>query len=586
VVLGSPLSSLGRLRQITAVVARHGLSHYFEGRRRRRKNKRAGAAGERADKPDASGTGGPSDAGASEIPATALRFRAMLEELGPTFIKFGQVLSTRPDLLPAGFAEALRGLQDDCPALPPQEALRAVEDGLGRPVSELFREFDATPIASASVAQVHRAVLPSGDEVAVKVRRPGIRDSVLRDLDLLRYLARLAEAIIEESGLVTPHSIVEELEAAFLSELDFEHEARNMRRFAANLAGKQRSYTVPKVYDQLSSRSVLTMEFVHGERLSSLGPDRDRKKIAANIVSASFDQLFVDGLFHADPHPGNAFILADDRIALIDFGLVGELSYAMRETLMVLVIGVATRDADMVARLLYRVGVPDERVSLYQLRDACASLLGSYLRDRSAVAHMEATRLLSDLLVLAARFHVRIPSEYTIIARAGATVEGIIRQLDPELEVLETARPYLRRLVEEQFTMPSLGEGAMKNLVRLRSFLRDLPLSATQILMDLETGKLQIQVSSREIETIARNINALGVATFAGLVASGLVTGSLFILARYELLVHGWPIIPIVGLYLASVLFGVALGWYFLAPRVHKLSLTRALSRRRRDEGG
>lgn len=570
-VLGSPIATLGRLRQITAVVARHGLSHYLEGRRRRRKEAREGAA--------------PVDPSAGvSIPATARRFRAILEELGPTFIKFGQVLSTRPDLLPAGFAEALRDLQDNCPAMPADEAREALEDGLGVPVEQAFKEIELTPIASASIAQVHRAVLHSGEEVAVKVRRSGIRDQILRDLDLLRYLARLAEAIIEESGLMTPRGVVDELEAAFLSELDFEREARNMRRFAATLEGKTRTYVVPKVYEALCSRSVLTMEFIRGERLGTLSPGRDKKKIAANIVSASFDQLFVDGVFHADPHPGNAFILPDDRIALIDFGLVSELSYAMRETLMVLVVGVATRDADTVARLLYRVGVPDEHISLYDLRDACASLFASYLRDRQSVAEIEATRLMGDLLQLASRFRVRIPAEYAIIARAAATVEGIIRQLDPKLEVLETARPYLRRLIEEQFTLPNIGEGAMKNLVRLRSYVRDLPLSASQILMDLENGKLQIQVASRDMENISRNINALGLAVFAGLIASGLVTGSLFILARYEVEVWGWPVVPVVGLYLASILFGVSLGWYFISPRVRKVSLTKLMGRRRREE--
>lgn len=581
-VLGPPpLSSLGRLRQITAVVARHGLSELLASRRRRQRRRERQKARDKTP-PELEAEDGQEPEGALALPAFALRFRLILEDLGPTFVKFGQVLSTRPDLLPAGFAEALRGLQDDVPPMSVAAARTAIEEGLHRPADEAFAELDPAPVASASIAQVHRAVLHSGEEVAVKVRRPGIREQILRDLDLLRYLAQLAEAIIEESGMITPQGIVEELEAAFLSELDFEREARNMRAFAKNLEGQQRAYTVPRVYDDLCSRSVLTMEFVRGERLATLPADRDRKKIAASIVAASFDQLFVDGLFHADPHPGNAFILPDDRIALIDFGLVGELSHAMRETLMMLVVGVATRDADTVARVLYKIGVPEERVSLRELRDACGSVFDTYLKDRASIAHIEASRLLSDLLALAGRFHVRIPSEYAILGRAAATVEGIIRTLDPELEVLETARPYLRKLIEEQFTVPNLGEGAMKNLVRLRSYLRDLPLSATQILMDLETGKLQIQVASRELDAIHKSINALGIATFTGMVASGLVTGSLFILAQYRFELWGWPIIPLAGLYLASLLFGGAVGWYFLAPRVHKISITRFLGRRRR----
>ncbi len=559
----SSFSSFGRLRQITAVVARHGLGHYLEGRR----SKRDGSRGD-----------------ASELAGAAARFRALIEELGPTFIKFGQVLSTRADVLPAGFAEALQGLQDDCPALAPEVAVAAVEEGLGRPLAEVFAEFDRAPLASASVAQVHRAVLHGGVEVAVKVRRPGIRAQLLADLELMRVLARLAESIVEETGALAPQGIVDELERAFLAELDFEREARNIRRFRENLEGKERVYTVPKLYEEFCTSSVLVMELIRGARLRELTDDRDKRKIAANIVSASFEQLFVDGLFHADPHPGNAFILPDDRVALIDFGLVGELSYAMRETLMVLVVGVATRDADSVARLLYRVGMPDRQISLLALRDACASLFHAHLSSRKAVAGIESARLMSELLQLASRFYLRLPSEYALVARAGATVEGIIRDLDPKLEVLETARPYLVRLVEEQFAFGGLGEGAMKNLVRLRTYLRDLPLSMAQVLMDLETGKLQIHVASRELEVVGKNINALGLATFTGLIASGLVTGSMFILARYRLEVWGWPIVPIVGLYVASILFGVALGWYFLSPRARKLSLARFWRRRRRGQ--
>ncbi len=563
-VISRTMRSLGRLGDITAVVARHGLSHFQERRRAKQ--------------------GGEEPPADVNIPASARRFRAILEELGPTFIKFGQVLSTRPDLLPPGFAEALRGLQDDCPAMPTTEARAAIETSLGKPISVLFATFEDVPLASASIAQVHRAVLPSGEKVVIKVQRPGIRDRIVRDLDLLRYLAQLVESIVEEAGLVTPRGIVDEFESAFLGELDFSREAKTMRRFADNLEGKQRTYVVPKVYEHLSSRTVLTMELIEGARLSDLGPRHDKKKIAANIVAASFEQIFTDGLFHADPHPGNAFILDDNRLGLIDFGSVGQISYAMRETLLVLVVAVATRDAETVARLLYRVGIPDERVSLHRLRDACASLFDEYLRDRVAVANVDATRLLAELFQLAARFRVRIPSEYALIGRAAATVEGIIRQLDPDLEVLETAKPFVKRLIEEQFSVPSLQEGTMKNLLRARSVLRELPLTASQILMDLETGKLSFKVENPELAKISKAINVLGVAVFTGLVAGGLVSGSMFILAQYRLELWGWPVVPILSLYVASLLFGGALGYYFLAPRLRRLSLTRLLGRLRPRE--
>jgi ubiquinone biosynthesis protein len=565
-LLGRTIANLGRLRQITTVVAKHGLSHVIEDRRRRR-----AADGEEAE-PD----------GDAAIAALGRRFRAILEDLGPTFIKFGQVLSTRADLLPPQFVEALRGLQDDCPPMAFADVRRVIAEGLGKPIEEAFASFDEQPVASASVAQVHRAILKSGEEVAVKVRRSGVSEQILRDLDLLRYLALLAEAIIEESGLLMPRGIVEEFENAFLAELDFASEAKNMRIFSENLRGQKRSYIVPRVYDELSCRTVLTMEFIRGTRLGDLGPTHDKQAIARNIVSAAFDQLFVDGVFHADSHPGNVFVLDDGRLALIDFGAVGRISYAMRETLVALVTAVGTRDAETVARLLYRAGIPDGRVSLHQLRDACASLFNAYLRDQAALSEIQASQLLTELFGLAARFRVRIPSEYALIGRAGATVEGIVRQLDPKLQVLESVRPYLLRLVEEQFSLPSLGEGALKNVLRARGLWRELPLTASQILMDLESGKLQIQVASRDLETVAKNINAVGLVIFVGLLASSLITGSMFILARHEIELWGWPVVPLGGLYLASLLAGAGLGWYFLSPRLRKISVGRLFGRRRR----
>ena len=548
--------TLGRLRQITTVVARHGLAQYSEQRRGGRKA--------RADKlvdPEASFT------------ATARRFRSMLEELGPTFIKFGQILSTRGDLLPPGFAKELVDLQDQVVPMPAAEAKRTIEEALGAPVEKLFSRFDEQPLASASIAQVHRAVTLTGDEVAVKVQRPNIRAKMLGDLDILRYLAQLAEAIIEESGLVTPRCIVEEFESALLAELDFEREADNMRRFAEKLARSPtpRSYVVPRVYDELSAETVLTMEFVRGRRFSELTNPAERRAVAANIARASFEQLFQDGLFHADPHPGNAFILPDARIALIDFGSVG-----------VLVVAVGLRDADSAARLLYRVGVPDAQVSLYRLRDACASLFDKYLSDRAMIANVQAAQLLRELFDLAARFRIRIPSEYALVARASITVEGIIRQLDPELDVLDVVKPYVKKLVDEQLALSELGDAAMRNLVRARSLMRDLPMAASQVLMDLEAGKLRLQVDNPKLDTIAKNIDALGVIVFMGLVACGLIVGSLVYLSRYEYRMFGIPVLPSVGLYLASMLFGSALGRYLLTPRLRKISVGRWLARRRR----
>lgn len=554
------MSKLGRLRQITAVVAKHGLARYLERR----------------------GEAGPSESDTSVAHINgAQRFRAILEELGPTFVKFGQIMSTRADLMPAGFAEALADLQDHVAPMPFDSVKRAIRSGLGTDVDALYASFDPEPIASASIAQVHRAITREGDEVAVKVQRLNIHEKIISDLDLLMLLAQLAEALIAESGLVTPRAIVDEFESALLAELDFHREAQNMRRFA-RAAGDERSYRVPKVYDELSSRTVLTMEFVRGEKVGVIGDPERRARIAENIVRSAFAQVFDDGFFHADPHPGNAYVLEDDRIALLDFGSVGEISYAMRETLVVLVVAVGLRDADSVARLLYRVGIPDGRVSLYKLRDACASLFDHYLRDQATIANIEAAQLLKDLFELAASYRIRIPSEYALVTRAAITVEGVIRQLDPDLEVMDIVRPYVNKLVEEQLAVQHLGDGAMKNLVRARGILRDLPLTASQILTDLEEGKLTVRIENQRFEQIGRNIEALGMTVFMGLIASALVSGALEYLARYDTELWGLPLLPSAAFFLASVLFGGALGRFLLAPRLKKVSLSRWFNNRRR----
>ena len=565
-MLGSKaFSNLGRLRQITAVAARYGLDHYLERRRAKAPAKRATTA-----------------ANGQATSAGAVRFRALLEELGPTFIKFGQVLSTRADILPPAFVQALAGLQDHCPPMSFSEVREALQAGLGEDFALRFAALDEEPVASASIAQVHRAVTREGHEVAVKVQRPGVEAQITRDLDLLAYLAALAEGIIEESGVVTPRGVVEEFENAIRAELDFRGEARMIRRFSANLKDRDRPYVVPRVYDELSCKTVLTMDFVRGTRLADLGEHHDRKAILANIVAAAFSQVFVDGLFHADPHPGNLFVLEDNRLALIDFGSVGQISYAMRETLVMLVISVGTRDADAVARLLYRVGIPGERILLHRLRDAIHSLFDKYFRDATTLADMDAAQVLRELFGLASAYGLRIPSEYALVGRASMTVEGIIRQMDPDLEVLETAAPFVKKLIEEQFALPNFGEQTLKKLLMGRDVVREFPIMASQILMDLEAGKLRMEVHNTELTAIARNIDALGITVFMGLVAGGLVTGSFFMLARYDWKVFGWPLLPTIGLYSASLLFGGALGRTFLAPRLRRFSLARWLKRRHR----
>ncbi len=556
------LANLGRLREITGVLARHGFDHFLEMRR------------------DKKSTGKVPAEITQEVSSTAHRFKDLLEDLGPTFIKFGQILSTRNDLLPRGFPEALSELQDKVEPIPIDEIKSSIEKGLGDTVENLFQEFDEEPLASASIAQVHRALTKDGEHVAVKVQRASIANSIINDLDLLRGLAHLLEAIVAETGLVTPKDVVDEFEQALLGELDFTREARHLKRFYDNTQGKERTYIVPKVYDELSSKTVLTMDLIVGTRLADLGPDsHDPKEIARNIVIAAFEQLFVDGLFHADPHPGNSLILDDNRFGLLDFGAVGQISPAMRDNLVMLVVAVGTRDADTVARLLYRVGVPDVRISLRELRDDCAKLLTDYFNQDAYKDEVAGAQLLNELFDLAARYKIRIPGEYVMCGRCAVVVEGVIRSLDPDLEVLALGQPFVKQLLDERLSIPDLGESTFKNLFRASGFVKEIPITVSQVLTDLETGKLAIQVNNPNFERIVRTVDALGVTIFMGLVACGLIGGSLVILGNYDIEILGVPVLPAVSLYLASMLFGGTLGRYWLSPHIKKISLGRFFGR-------
>ncbi|MBS2025559.1 MAG: AarF/ABC1/UbiB kinase family protein [Deltaproteobacteria bacterium] len=562
------VKDLSRLRDITAVVARHGFGEFLE------RSRLAETVGfkpktEPMTKEQARAT-------------SARRFREMLAELGTTFIKLGQILSSRPDILPADFIVELSKLQDAAPPLTHEVVLQRIQEGLGKPASELFESIEKEPLASASIAQVHRARLKplpgetEGAQVVVKVQRPGIEEAIRSDTDLLFYLARFLEGVVEETGIYTPTGIVTEFRTAMLTELDFENEARNIEEFAKNHA--ERPYVViPKLFRTHSSKTVITLQELCGTKLAEVlkrPADFDHKQLAKNILDASFHQLFTDGLFHGDPHPGNLIVLADSKLGLIDFGLVGRLSKGMQESIILLVLAVSLRDPDTVARLLYKVGIPDERINLHAFRTDIHDILERYLGLK--LSQVDSSSLLEDLLDLALKYKIKIPKEYAVLSKAAATTEGIIRVLDPDLDVVEVALPYAKQLLYNRYNPQSMSGGFLRVLLQLQGFLQDTPAQLSQILMDLEGGKFHVTVKNDELVKLNTNVKALGVLVFMGAVANGLIVGAFFLAGRATPgeATH-WPIAAVVGLALAAMLFGAAVAWTWVSGRLRKISLRK-----------
>jgi len=558
-VIREAFKDLARLRQISAIVARHGFGELLK--RSRLRDRLGIGDGEAAPSPEVLRQ------------STAARFRELLAELGPTFIKLGQVLSTRADILPAEYIDELRKLQDSAPPIPLEVVRTQIQRCLGKPWEEAFATIDEAPLASASIAQVHRATTRGGDQVVVKVQRPDIRGQIETDLDLVYTLARALEAVIEEVGVYTPSGIVEEFDRAIHEELDFENEARNIRAFQEK--NRERPHLViPKVYDELSGGTVLTMQYLQGTKITDVtDAQMNRKELARLIVQESFNQLFEDGLFHADPHPGNLIVLPDKRVGLLDFGLVGRLTPAMRQTLVMLTLAVALRDPDTVARILYRIGIPDTRTNLAAFRDDIASVLGRYLGK--SLEQIEAATLLRDLLDLAVRYHIRIPKEYALLSRASIATEGIIRQLDPGMDIAATALPFVQKVLFGQLSPGSLQGGLMKGLLRLQEFAQDVPVQLSQVLMDLEGGKFLVNVRARQLDDLTAAVRRLAVVLMGGMLGASLVVGAFVALSRRPWTFHGVPVLGLLGIALGGMLFGAVGSWYFVVVRLRKIRLSR-----------
>ncbi len=367
----------------------------------------------------------------------------LFRELGATFVKVGQIMSTRPDLVPEHIFQALQHLQDDVGPFPFDEAVGIIEQDFGRPVRELFTELAPVPIASASVSQVHKARLPDGRVVAVKIRRPNVIELCTFDLAVMRIGARLIQTIPSIRNL-SPVAMVDEFGRAVFAQLDFTIEARNNRRFHQNFADNDR-VLFPTLVGSLCSERVLTMSFIEGAKILDAGQSRfDPKKIARLGLNVLLKMIFTDGFVHADLHPGNIFITSDEKIALVDLGLVGELDDVHRRNFGRFFAAWAQRDGDTMAHLMYEMsasaGMPRDPMAFERYRAGVIVFVGRYWGQR--LGEVRVGKVLLDLLVLLRRHGIRVNPTFTIVNIAIAVTEGIGKQLDPDLDLMEEALPY------------------------------------------------------------------------------------------------------------------------------------------------
>ncbi|MEO3946009.1 AarF/ABC1/UbiB kinase family protein [Gorillibacterium sp. CAU 1737] len=445
-----------------------------------------------------------------EIPAKTLgeRIRLVLEELGPAFVKLGQLSSTRQDLLPAEVIRELEKLQDDVPPFSMEEVRAILERELGRPLEESYREFQETPIAAASIGQVHSARLPSGEQVAVKVQRPGVEEAIRLDLEILADLVEIADRRIGWVAGYRVPDLVEELSRSMLLELDYSHEGRNTDAIGRSFA-HDRHVVIPAVYGSHTTSRVLTMEFIDGLKLNH-ARERDKEqfrqeRVGERFVNAMLKQIFTDGFFHADPHPGNLLVLPGGRIVFLDFGMVGKLSEDMRYHLISFLIAMMRGDSVGLVRAVLDLGMVGEEADLAGLEREMDRLRETYYEVPFAEISLGA--VISDLFQVANKHGVRIPSDLTLLGKTMLTMEGVAASIDPELSIVGLAEPFGRKLLKERLRPSSIRKRAWKSAAEAGRYALQLPREIQQISRLLRTGKLKVDVGLPELETVLRKLD-------------------------------------------------------------------------------
>ncbi len=483
------------------------------------------------------------------------RVRRTLEELGPTYIKLGQLLSTRPDVLPPEYIAQLALLLDSAPPVPAKEVRVALENELGQVVENVFAEFNWEPIASASIGQVHRAVLHDGQCVVVKIQRPGVEGVVEADLDLLLRQVRFVESRSAAAREYALSDLLAEFAYGLRDELDYTVEGRNADQLRANLAGDERAW-VPRVIWECTTRRVITMEDIGGIKLSEVERLRAEKydlgAIARLVVELYFRQVFEDGLFHGDPHPAN-ILVCGERIGFVDFGLVGHLSETSKSNLRGLLWAVAMQDADEMIYCMCHMGAMVRRVDQEGLRRDLERLLWRYWGK--ALEEVPIADLLRDVLAAAFRHRVRLPGELAVLMRTVLVLEGVAQSLDPGFDLVEVAQPFVARIASDRFSAANLSRQGLKALRQLDHLAQDVPLRIDSISSQLEAGRLTLGLDVRRLENILGKLDAVANRLAFSIVVAALIVGSaLVILGGDRAAVFRLPFIG-VGLPIAQLGF-------------------------------
>ncbi len=492
---------------------------------------------------------------------TWARVRLALEELGPTFIKLGQILSNRPDLIPKELQQELVRLQENVLPFSSDEAVAAVEASLGAPVEELFAEFERKPLAAASIAQVHRGRLVTGEDVAVKVQRPGLRELVRVDVAILRELAGLVERYVPESRKVGPSDIVDEFERAILQELDFGREAAAIDRFAAQFSDEKR-IKIPKVYRSHLGKRVLTMEYIEGTPMSAFLNDESLDAHEATTIAElgadlTLKQIFVHGFFHADPHPGNILVLEDGRICYLDFGLTGNLIQRDLEVVSDILINIISRNEQKAARAVVQLAGSRDFERAKNIEREIAELIDRF--QSSEAGDFSFTALLSDLIGVLVDEGLTLPPDLFLLVKSLITIEGVATGLDSTFNFTAHLEPFAETLLKERFGPKRIKARLATVAGDYSEMLEGLPGDYYRVVETLASGRVRFSLEDPSVRSLQSTVLRASSALVSAIVVGALIIGSALIVhSGVPPLWNGVPVIGIVGFLVAGLVgFGL-----------------------------
>lgn len=499
------------------------------------------------------------------------RIRMACEELGTTFVKLGQILSNRSDILPKDIIEELKKLQNNVKPFDEKEALAIVEQELQKPINEAFQSFDTTPKASASISQVHIAVLKTGEKVAIKIKRPNIEENILNDIEIITWLSSILEKYNEEFALIRPEKLIKAFKNQLLQELDFNFEKNNTIKFQ-KFFKNNKNIKIAKIYEEYSTKNILTMEYIEGIKISDISPDDtkyDRKKLVSIGVDCVLEQIFKLGFFHADPHPGNLMALDNNVLCFLDFGMIGFIPPTSKEAFSSLIMSINNADYINLSKAVLDLCDHSEIQNMEDFNMAIFMLINKYID--MPLENINIEDIFNELISIIREFRLMLSGNIMLLIKSLIVLEGVGRDLDKDLKLVEHIKPFAFKYVKEQLKPDNLLKQSRNVINDYFHVLKNVPSDLGEVINLMRKGNIRIQLEHKKLETLANTLDSLGDRlSYSIVLASLIISSGLIIATKMPPLIHGISLVGLVGFLLSGIMGFIMIISRFIRKYVKK----------------